>query len=108
MTPYQIDLARHALGLSRSKISYRNYFVTGEYAQDYKDWMGMVEAGNAKMNKSPLSPKDVCFWLTPEGAKKALKRGEKLCAEDFPVIKSEGQKAPVASALPAPPESEAL
>lgn len=90
MTPHQIELARHALGLSRNKVSYRNHFVTGEYAQDYKHWMDMVVAGDAKTRKSDLSPKDTCFWLTPEGARKTLRRGEKLCAEDFPVAKSKG------------------
>lgn len=89
MTPAQIDLARHALGLPNSnRKTYRNRFVTGPGAgcTDHGEWMAMVEAGDAGRRDGKTLPfdGDDMFWLTPKGAKAALKRGEKLCAEDFP------------------------
>lgn len=44
-TENQRDILRHALGLNRSKESYRNYFVTGEGSTDYADCMALVEVG---------------------------------------------------------------
>lgn len=86
MTPEQIELARHALGLDgRRKQSFRNHFVTGPYSSDYQLWVDAANAGDAKMRESGLLPKgDACFWLTEQGAKKALAEGESLCPEDFP------------------------
>ena len=86
MTPEQIELARHALGLPNSRRqSYRNHFVAGEGHSDHTDWCEMVANGYAKSrNGSQLTGGDPVFWLTRTGAEKALKRGERLCPEDFP------------------------
>lgn len=86
MTPEQIELARHALGLpNNSRKSYRNHFVAGKGHLDYANWQAMVDAGLAtRRNGSTLTGGDDCFWLTEEGAKRALKKYETLCAEDFP------------------------
>lgn len=86
MTPQQIELARHALGLGNGrKVSYRNHFVTGPGHQDYIDWQDMVASGMATHRKGgALTGGDDIFYLTNKGATAALKRGERLCAEDFP------------------------
>lgn len=86
----QIDLSRHALGLDgRRKTSYRNRFVIGPGSEDYAAWMAMVEAGDATRRDGATVPFGGCdvFYLTEQGAKKALNRGEKLDPEDFPGAK---------------------
>ena len=84
MTPNQIELARHALGLTRNKQSFRNHFVAGP-GRDFDGWMDMVSAGHAKVQESELlSPGQACFWLTERGARAVLRKGESLCPEDFP------------------------
>ena len=87
MSPEQIELARHALGLSRSKCSFRNRFVAGPGHPDHDNWMAMVADGDAKRRDGSTLPfsGDDMFWLTRSGAEKTLKRGETLDAEDFPV-----------------------
>lgn len=86
MTPVQIELARHALGLpNRNKKSYRNHFVCGPGHSDYDNWQAMTAAGMAKTRKgNALSGGDDWFWLTLEGAHNALRKGERLDLEDFP------------------------
>lgn len=86
MTPAQIKLARHALGLpNKQDTSYRNRYVT---AEDDAHWTAMVANGEAKMRPAASLPfgGDAMFWLTTKGATAALKRGEKLCHEDFPQV----------------------
>lgn len=81
MTPRQIELARHALGLpNRTKQSYRNRFVASAGHGDFADWEAMVAEGVAKRDDGPT----FCFWLTLEGAHNALLKGERLDLEDFP------------------------
>lgn len=90
MTPEQIELARHALGLPNSRRkSYRNHFVTGEGHSDYTNWMAMTEAGYAKRFKgNEMTGGDDLFCLTEAGAKLALKKGERLDPEDFPLVQA--------------------
>jgi hypothetical protein len=85
MTPEQIELARHALGLpNKRRQSYRNHFVAGEGHADYIAWCDMVEHGFARGKKgSPLTGGDPVFWLTPAGASLALRQRERLDPEDF-------------------------
>lgn len=86
MTPPQIELARHALGLARKPISYRNRFVAGIGHSDYDAWLDMVEQGAARRRpgeKLPFGGDDL-FHLTLAGAREALKPGETLDPEDFP------------------------
>lgn len=89
MTPEQIELARHALGLPNSRrTSYRNHFVTGAGCDDYAEWQAMVAAGFAKRRAgNQLSGGDDVFWLTEAGAKTALLPREHLDREDFPQSK---------------------
>ena len=86
MTPEQIELARHALGLPNPvRRSYRNHFFTGPGTTDHPAWEAMVAAGLAKKrNGGSLSGGDDVFWLTKAAAVKAVKRGERLSSEDFP------------------------
>lgn len=88
MTPEQIELARHALGLpNKRRRSYRNHFVAGEGHNDYVAWCDMVEKGLARGKKgSQLTGGDPVFWLTRLGAERVLRKGERLCPEDFPIL----------------------
>jgi hypothetical protein len=83
MTPRQIELARHALGLRPScLVSHRNRFLAGPGHPDYADWQAMVAAGQAKRLESEyLPPGDVLFHLTRAGAELALLPGDKLDPE---------------------------
>lgn len=85
MTPEQIELARHALGLPNGRRqSYRNHFVAGEGHSDYVAWCDLVEKGFARGRKgNQLTGGDPVFWLTLAGASLALRRGERLDPEDF-------------------------
>jgi hypothetical protein len=81
MTPRQIELARHALGLpNQARESYRNYFVAGEGHTDYADWTAMVEAGHAQQCRGGGGD---LFLLTEAGARAALKPGERLDPRGF-------------------------
>jgi hypothetical protein len=89
VTPEQIELARHALGLpNRYRRSYRNRFVAGDDHADYPAWMAMVEAGAAKKYEGAKLQFGGChlFVLTPAGAIAALKPRESLDPEDFPAL----------------------
>lgn len=87
MTPEQIELARHALGLKDGhKQSYRNYFVAGQDHPDFPNWQAMAKAGEAfHHGPNPIFGGDYCFVLTRDGAKAALRPGERLDTEDFPM-----------------------
>lgn len=85
MTPRQIELARHALGLDgKHSVSWRNYFVTGAGSSDYPDWLEMVANGDATMRQYGIFGSARIFHLTNTGAEKALRPGERLDVEDFP------------------------
>jgi len=92
MNERQIGLARHALGLSYERKSYRNYFVTGEGTTDFPDWEAMV-AGGFATRRGPLKifAGDYCYHLTRAGAMAALRKGEYLCSEDWPESTVNGQ-----------------
>lgn len=86
ISPEQIELARHALGLPNGRRkSYRNHFVAGEGHPDYIAWCDMVEHGFARGRPgTPTAGGDPVFWLTIAGASRALRQGETLDMEDFP------------------------
>jgi hypothetical protein len=85
MTSQQKELARHALGLTRNRVSFRNHFVTGEGGPDHAIWMEMVAAGQATRRAgNELTGGDDLFRLTRVGAGAALNPRERLCPEDFP------------------------
>lgn len=79
MTPRQIDLARHALGLPNDQQrSYRNRFWAGPGHTDYPEWEKMVARGVAAKNQTVPG-----FHLTKTGAEQVLEPGESLDPEDF-------------------------
>ncbi|WP_431861479.1 hypothetical protein [Azospirillum sp.] len=89
MTPRQVELARHALGLDgHKKVSYRNRFIAPPETPDFSEWDAMVAAGYAKRLQRSAGTWGygigVLFWLTRAGAELVLRPGESLCPEDFP------------------------
>lgn len=86
MTPEQLKLARHALGLPNQKRrSYRNRFTAPHGTTNHHEWMQMCAAGMAYHEGAPhLCGQHTKFWLTERGAMTALAEGETLCPEDFP------------------------
>lgn len=86
MTPRQLELARHALGLSNPDakgVSYRNYFKAPPYSVDWPDWVAMCDKGYAR-RRCWHRPDRLYFILTKKGAMAALRDGERLCPEDWP------------------------
>ena len=84
LTPTQIELARHALGLpNRNHTSYRNRFVACIGHDNHSDWLAMTDAGLAKRFSMALYGVDDLFMLTRTGAEAALRPGESLDSEDF-------------------------
>lgn len=85
MTARQIELARHALGLNRQPVSYRNRFVAGPEHSDHPEWMAMVRGGYATHIARPRGfGGDDVFEVSQIGALAALRPGERLDGEDFP------------------------
>lgn len=87
MTPKQIKLARHALGLVCGiRTSCRNRFVAGPGNAHYQDWLDMVSAGYAvRRDGGRLSfGGDDLFHVTLSGAKKVVREDEVLSYGDFP------------------------
>lgn len=86
LSPRQIELARHALGLPNGRRrSYRNHFCCGPGHTDFEEWQAMRDAGTARRFKpTALSDGNFMFLLTEAGARAALRRGETLDPEDFP------------------------
>lgn len=83
MTPEQIGLARHALGLPNEKnTTYRNrYFASkGSYAD--REWHLIVDTGMALRVPWAWSLGDL-FFLTKAGAAHVLCPNEHLDPEDF-------------------------
>lgn len=85
MSPHQVLLARHALGLEYGvKRSYRNrYYANPSDAKVYAAWIGMVACGDADGVSVNQKHHMTHFWLTRKGAEKVLRKGESLDAEDF-------------------------
>lgn len=84
MTPRQIELARHALGLrDTNSVAYRNYFSAEPGHVDYPDWESMVADGFAVKRQYKLIPGSV-FHMTLNGARLALRDGEGLRNANYP------------------------
>jgi hypothetical protein len=96
MTPRQVELARHALGLpNKRRCSYRNHFVTGPGSTDWGDWQAMVACGTARRHEPrALFGGDYCFVLTRPGAEAALATGERLDPEEWPMVTRKTPAAP--------------
>ena len=81
-TDEQVDKARHALGLTRQKVAYRNYYS----APEDPDWEDLVRRGFATKRTSPVSP-DYLYHLTRQSAFFFLNEGERLGDIRFPEVK---------------------
>lgn len=82
MTPSQLKMARHALGLDESGVSYRNRYVVGIGSPQEGEWNDLCQQGLAERGKNGLT--FVGFCLTDAGARGTLYSGEMLDSEDFP------------------------
>jgi hypothetical protein len=83
MTPRQIELARHALGLRPGRlVSNRNVFVV-DCEADRDEWCAMVAAGTAEIKPLTFSTEWTAFKLTRAGAERALLPGDVLDPEDW-------------------------
>lgn len=74
MTPRQITLARHALGLPNlNNVARRNSFVVDPGGRAFADWQAMVEAGLAG-RRGPLTRwrGQFVFYLKPAAIAAAL------------------------------------
>lgn len=83
MSPEQLKLARHALGLPNNFMrSYRNRYAAGIGTTQEAAWDDLVSKGMAERGTNGIAI--VGFCLTLEGAKAALEPAETLDREDFP------------------------
>lgn len=87
MTPKQIELARHALGLPNDRNeSYRNHFCT---TRTDADWTAMVEQGDAVMRESQMLDKEhVYFHMTLQGALAVRGPKEHISREDAETMRN--------------------
>lgn len=83
LTPEQLRLARHALGLPNDRSqSYRNRYCAGVPSSARNHWLALEAAGLAFSDA--VEGQRQFFALTRTGAEMALERGETLDLEDFP------------------------
>jgi hypothetical protein len=72
VTPYQLGLMQHCIGIGRKKKPYRNHFFTQETD---KDWNELVEKGlAAKGTKHPNNDEFIYFWLSKQGLEFVLRK----------------------------------
>ena len=68
-----VEKARHALGLTRQKFAYRNYYV----ADDDPDWEDAVRRGIAVKRPSPIGP-DTIYHVSARAKFYFLNAGERI------------------------------
>ncbi|WP_097025406.1 hypothetical protein [Clostridium peptidivorans] len=69
VTPYQLDLMKHCIGLDYKKKPYRNRYQT--QAED-EGWNDLVKKGLAKMSDNIADNGLTWFWLTQQGVEYVL------------------------------------
>lgn len=96
MTPRQIALARHALGLHAScLVSRRNAAISHPERDDFVEWERMVADGTAVKGRAVEGTEwgmldgSRIFHLTRSGAEAVLLPGERLDPEDWSAIGGE-------------------
>lgn len=83
MTPDQIKLARHALGLpSDRNRTYRNRYFAAPGTDFEERWDDLVRKGLAERHND--GGRHIVYLLTIAGARLALDKPEVLDPEDFP------------------------
>ena len=93
MTPDQIKMARHALGLPNGiKRSYRNRYCAALGSREEKAWNDLVRRGHAERGIEQV--KTAIFYLTESGARIAIDPVESLDLEDFPPMSPSHSETP--------------
>ncbi len=97
MTPQQIELARHALGLPNKKhTTNRNYFCTGPGSKDFDAWEAMVAEGNAIRRITTQFGGDNLYYLTMKAALSVRGPKEHISREDAEMTRKIEEKYAVA------------
>jgi len=65
LTDVEREILRHALGLDRCRVSYRNGYSSTPQADSYPVCMGLVRKG--LMERGPYDEKGVVFHVTDAG-----------------------------------------
>lgn len=76
VTLQQIDLIRHALGLTREGVTepWRNYFTAHEDAEDVPAWRDLVQKGFATEKPFSHAQRSLLFKVTDAGKALAARR----------------------------------
>jgi hypothetical protein len=70
VTPEELHILKHSLGLTKGGLEYRNHFVTGKGSTDYPQCMALIDKGlMTRRDGSPLTGGDDLFRVTEEGKK---------------------------------------
>lgn len=82
LTPEQVTLGRHALGLPNcANKTYRNRYFADASVASVPVWREMVARHAATEQPAETY---ILFRMTKVGAEACLLPGERLCEEDFP------------------------
>jgi hypothetical protein len=75
MTPNQLHILRHSLGLDQNGHgrTYRNYYCTGKNCDGYADIIALKDAGLMKFSNFINEGRDEIFTVTEDGRREALK-----------------------------------
>jgi hypothetical protein len=92
MTPEQIRLARHALGLpNRDKRSFRNRSYAARGTPEFKAWVDLEDRGLAK--RHDVQAFSIGFALTEAGARRSIDPVESLDRKNFPATPHNGESS---------------
>lgn len=73
LTPQELHILQHSLGLTRGTEIYRNHFVTGPGENDFEHCCSLVDKGYmTKQRSSLLHEHDRVFSVTEEGKRMVL------------------------------------
>ena len=79
LTPEQVHILRHSLGLTNGEAMYRNHFVTGEGSDDHPDCLALVAMGlMIRRGGNALTGEMDLFIVTETGKQAALAHSPKL------------------------------
>jgi hypothetical protein len=73
LTPNEIEILRHALGIGSDNPGYRNYFCTGEGSDDYPICESLVAKGLMQKHSRSWTP-DYIYIVTPSWRAEAIQR----------------------------------
>lgn len=75
LSPAQRHVIEHALGLTRGRVAYRNFFAADPGSPDCAIWEGLEAAGLAGRIR-PLTPDSLVVFCVTEAGRAALHEGE--------------------------------